>query len=135
MQWLIDLVAERVIETIGIPPTFIDRGDPITHDYDREDLELDFNWHDINLSAIVPTGAKAVALYTYIATTAAQKSIQFRKKSNTHTENISRIETQAGNLTIPADLIVACDENQIIQYKATIGVWLILIITIKGWWL
>lgn len=135
MQWLIDIVVEAVIAEIGIPPTFIDRGDPAIHDFGREDLNIDFNWHDLNLSTIVPKEAKAVTLFTYIIALEPGSNIWFRKKSNTHTQNISRTETQIDGRGISSDHIIACDENQIIQYRIAAATWSTLTITVKGWWL
>ncbi|MBA7635827.1 hypothetical protein ES703_43431 [subsurface metagenome] len=131
MQWLIDLI----IEAIGIPPTFIDRGDPATVDWTEAVLIEDGAWRDLDLSTIVPEGATAVALFARISGTLVGQQIFFRTKGNTHTINMAANRSQVADNENIEDLIVACDTNRVIQYKADADPWNWITITVKGWWL
>lgn len=131
MQWLVDLV----IAAIGIPPTFIDRGDPVAWDYQKGDFISNDAWHDLDLSAIVPEGAVAVALAVKATHLIAQKTFIFRKGGNVNWTNLAQGITQTADFIYFCDLIVACDADRKIQYYMTTGVWEELYVTVKGWWL
>ncbi len=135
VQWLINLIAEKVIAEIGIPPTFIDRGDPGTVDWTAGDFTKDNTWRDLDLSSIVPENAKGVALSVAALCEQIGINVYFRKKGNVNTPNRSRLQTQVGYGTMPADITVACDENRKIQYLMGLATWLSLEVTVKGWWL
>ena len=62
MQWLIDIIAEKVKNEIGIPPVFVDRGDVPFWDIDDFSTLFDNAWHTIDLSLIVPEGTSAILL-------------------------------------------------------------------------
>jgi len=131
MQWLIDLI----IEEIGVPPCFIDRGDPAVVDYVVGDLVIDNDWHDLDLSAIVPENAKGVVIHTLLTTQQVGLNFNLRKKGNTNAINISQAWSAVAFESFSPDMTVPCDENRKIQYKVWPGNWLILQLTVKGWWL
>lgn len=130
MQWLIDLV----IEAIGIPPTFIDRGDPAAPDFDATDLTKDAAWHELDLSAIVPEGATAVTLAILTHAAAVQNQLYFRRAGNTDAVNIAAVTTVIVGLLQTNDFVVAVDEDRKIEYSLTALNWNIIFITVKGWW-
>lgn len=130
MQWLIDMV----IEAIGIPPTFIDRGDPDQPDYDVTELTKDATWHELDLSGIVPEGATAVTLSILIHAAAVQNQLYFRRAGNSEALNIAAITSTVVGLIQTNDFIVAVDENRKIEYNLTALNWNIIFITVKGWW-
>lgn len=112
--------------------TFHDRGDPASADYTQATLTLDSSWNDLDLSGIVPTGAKAVALRVVI-TAGTGKYILFRRNGNSNIINISQVTQGSLTSTLAAvgDLVVPCDANQVIEYYGTGGT---LEVTVKGWW-
>jgi hypothetical protein len=111
---------------------FVDRGDPAASDYTALSPG---NWIALDLSGIVPAGAKSVVLRVGIGYTEAGKKIMFRKKGNVNAINISEITTQVANGSITQDVIVACDDNRMIEYKLDIGTIIAEWVIIKGWWL
>jgi len=133
MQWLIDIIAQRVIETIGIPPVYIDRGDPSSYDYTQADLITNGQWYDLNLSGIVPANAKAVVLKVVVKDESVGIGISLRKNSNTRTCNAPSVTTQAANIYNVSSLIVACDENRVIEYLAANTTWDTINILVAGW--
>lgn len=135
MKWLIDLIAEKVIATIGIPPVFIDRGDPAAKDFVIGDLTTDDSLHTLDLSGIVPAGAKAVLLEVLITGEFLGKRILFRKKGNTNLHNVMLIRTQGAHVIIEMMGVVAVDAERKIEYKAHNIVWDAIDIVVCGWWL
>ena len=117
-------------------PTFVDRGDPASADVTQASLTLDAAWHDLDLSAVAPSGTIAVALKVTIVCNTANKSFQMRKKGNTNAINISEIDSQVVNGTHSGDFIVPVDSSRFIQYNGSSAVtWSTISITVKGWWL
>ena len=131
MQWLIDLV----IEAIGIQPTYIHRGEPLGHDFELGDLTVDDTPYDLDLSAIVPAGATAVALSVTVLSLTMNEQILFYKKGDNGVINISRVVSQVAVGVMPADIIVALDSNRFITYEADGANFIVININVKGWWL
>ncbi|MBA7611862.1 hypothetical protein ES703_19093 [subsurface metagenome] len=135
MQWLINLVAERVIATIGIPPVYIDRGDPAAVDYTDATLTRNAAWHELDLSAIVPAGAKAVSLNLKFRSNLVSLEGWFRKNGNANTAAIAGVETAVAGVNVYGDLTVALDSDRKINYLFGAGGLDVISLTIKGWWL
>lgn len=135
MQWLTDIIVERVINEIGIPPVFIDRGDPAAPDFTEPNFTQDFAWHDLDLSGIVPDGAQGVLLGINVASLTVAKLIEFRKDGNSNTFNVSSIITQVASTAITADLSCPISSDRKLEYRVHTVLWHILNLTVKGWWL
>jgi len=131
MQWLIDLV----IEAIGVPPCFIDRGDTAAADYTKDTLTTDEAWHTLDLSAIVPKGTTAVAIRLFIRTGANNRYVTFKRNGQANNINSSYVLTQASNVSYGCDIIVPVDSDRKVEYKIENVVWTTCNVTIKGWWL
>lgn len=131
MQWLIDLI----IETIGIPPVYIHRGDPAVQDYDHNDFTYDNVWHALDLSAVVPDGAKAVLFHVSAKDAQVQNFGQFERNGGINHTNFSQIIIQVADLTIAYDIVVACDEDRKIQYRFPGVPFDLFDLVIRGWWL
>jgi len=135
MQWLVDLVAERVINTIGIPPTFIDRGDPVNYDFWKDDFIFDSNFHELDLSAIVPENAKAVLLSVLATHLQASTLFIFREHGNANAINVSQGVTQVADMEYRCDFVTPIGPDRKIDYYTTAGVWEAFFVSVKGWWL
>lgn len=131
MQWLIDLI----IEAIGVPPCYIDRGDPVNADFATEDFTLDDAWHELDLSSLIPAGATAVALTGLFINEQVQRLAMFRLHGNSNAANVARIYTQSASLTICSDFVVALDPDRKIDYLFEGFFWSTISLTVKGWWL
>ncbi|MBA7613778.1 hypothetical protein ES703_21034 [subsurface metagenome] len=114
---------------------YYDRGDPATYDKAKEDLTIDGAWHDWDLSAIVPAGAKAVLLIGHVEGAGTDWSIWFRKNGNTNEINHGEMETLRANVERCRMIIVACDDNRVIEYKADNVAWVTLNLAVRGWWI
>ena len=131
MQWLIDIIAERVGERIG----WRRRGQVEDPDFFLGNLIRDNAWHDMDLSFIVPSGADAVAMSVRLSSSGAGKAIRFRHPG-VSTEHPRAMETtQLANINYWSDMMVSCDVDRHIQYRISTDPWNNIEITIKGWWL
>ncbi|GAI20613.1 unnamed protein product [marine sediment metagenome] len=126
-----DWVTEQGYLTTG----FVDRGDPGTWDFELGDFTLDGNWHDLDLSSIVPEGTKAIAMYVLLRTTSTAKYLIFREKGNAYEKNIAMLQTVIANVPIRGDYIVSLDANRKIEYIGTPNVINLIRFCVKGWWL
>lgn len=120
-------------------PGFVDRGDPAANDFTIANFTRDETWRDLDLSAIVPTGAKAVALQVKIQHDLANESFGLRKNGNSNEYNTSWVRTQVAGQTIYAMLPVACDTDRVIEYFATAPTgaddFTAINVTVMGWWM
>lgn len=130
MQWLIDLV----IEKIGVPPCFYDRGDPAAWDFTWINLNTDGAWHDLDLSAIVPNAAKAVLLRIRVQCGVVAKLLQFRKSGNVNSLNTNGFRVQVANVVFEGDLVCACTNGHIEYRTNIIAPTKLADILVKGWW-
>lgn len=111
---------------------FHDRGDPSAVDYDHTTLTADGAWHDLDLSSIVPAGAKAVLLRVggYDNT---QNAIYFRKNGNSNAVNMGVWDNSVINVTYSHDIWVALDSNRVVEYIMTNVTWTSLTVVIAGY--
>jgi len=113
---------------------YTDRGDPASYDFDKDDLTKDAAWHDLDLSTIVPSIARAVFIIGHLEGNAVDWEIRFRKKGNTNDVVHSGMETIRANVERHRSSIVAIGSDQTIQYKVDNEAWTTLDLAIKGWW-
>ena len=130
MQWLIDLI----IEAIGIPPVFIDRGNPAARDMGFFNFTIDGAWHDVDLSGVVPVGATGVCLAVEIKANTADVLIDWRKKDNVNTINKSRVLTYLANVETSNDCTLAVNSDRVVQYRVIGAGVTDLSMVVKNWW-
>lgn len=118
----------------GDYPMFVDRGDPASFDFDKEDLTLDGAWHDLDLSGIVPSVARAILICGHIQGNAVDWRVIFRKNGNTNEVNHCGMETLRANVERHRTSVVAIGSDKIIEYKADNQAWATLSLAIRGWW-
>ena len=115
-------------------PRFYDRGDPSSIDFTLSDFTTDEAWHDLDLSNIVPSGAKAVLLSLLIQDDKTLSWVMFRKNGNINEYNVSTRRTQIIDVFVDADIIVSCDVNRVIEYKTENTTFTRLELKVRGWW-
>lgn len=111
---------------------YVDRGDPSTYDFTKEDFITDLQWHDLDLSNIIPKGAKLVHMRVRLASFSLA-GLQFRKRGNFNLINTSTMKIQVANIYYYEDFFISCDLNRKIQYLASDVLWTNLDMTIRGW--
>lgn len=113
---------------------YVDRGDPATYDYAKEDLTDDGAWHDLDLSHIIPKGAAAAFIIGHLEGPNVDWAIMFRKKGNVNEVNHGGMETIRAGAERHRSSIVALDVNRVIQYKIDDENWTTLDLAVRGWW-
>lgn len=114
---------------------FVDRGDPTAVDFMHADLIIDSQWHDLDLSGIIPKGTKRVDFRILATSISIPKMLEFKTKGNMSGYNISKICTQVASIAISHDLNVVPNADGIIQYRIDEEATLILYMTISGWFI
>lgn len=135
MQWLIDIIAQKVIDTIGLPPTFIKRGDPPVPDFILGDFIIDGANHPLDLSSIIPSGAKAVLFHLWIRSDDAQSKCFFRPKGNVNYQDASWADTQVATIVFKNDLVCPLPSSRVLEYRFYVNGWTWISFVVKGWWL
>jgi len=114
---------------------YVDRGDPAAYDFAVGDFTTDGTWNDLDLSGIVPAGAKAVHLFMVLVDDAAGSLLLFRKKGNTSIFNVAGGSTQVVGVDFDCDIIVSCDANRVIGYYGSNLAFTTINLVVKGWWI
>jgi hypothetical protein len=110
-----------------------DRGDLSAADFIQTDLTMDSTWRDLDLSAILPVGAKFVHIGCAISNVTIGKLLAFRTKGqvSSPSTNAPIVRTQVTLAAIDGDFFLMCDVNRKIQYFCDSG--MTLSIEVRGW--
>ena len=114
--------------------SLIDRGDPTAVDYTLTSFTADGTWRDLNLSSIVPAGAKAIWLAVRIKDAVVGTLAKFRKNGLTNAINITQMATQVASQDLYDDPVVVCDSARVIEYNIAAAMDEIDL-TVKGWFI
>ena len=112
--------AERFSDIIK-PMT--DRGDMASADFVDAALTFDNSWHDLDLSAIVPSRAKSVILRVEVTTGSSVSNgtrLDFRKKGNYYAVNVGTIYAfiaVTGATKAYQDITVFMNTDKIVEYR------------------
>jgi hypothetical protein len=112
---------------------FVDRGDPASYDFTTGSFTTNGVWHDLDLSSIVPAGAKAVLLHVYFYDTAAGSTLAVRKNGNSNNISASYFITQVPNISVEFEAICPLDDGRIIEYYGTNKTFSSINFGVKGW--
>lgn len=118
----------------GLVEMFVDRGDPAAYDKAKTDLTLNSTWQTLDLSSIVPAGAKAVLLKTQLQSAAAGDAIRYRQNGNSNEINTCGCESLRANVARTRLGIISIDANRVLEYNADNIAWTTLNIVVRGWW-
>ncbi len=125
----------KFTEGLGAPVHgYVDRGDPAAVDFDQDDLTLDGNWHDLDLSAIVPFGAKAVNLHMDVSDTHRGHGLELRKNGNVNEAVHLVCLAPINNSDSHCISVIACDRSRRLEYRVVTSADS-AIITVNGWWM
>lgn len=126
----VEEIAQTINQTTG--EQFVDRGDPAAADFDETDLTLDGNWHELDLSSIVPADASLVLLRGIMEDTASNDYLQFRTDGNSNAANVATLRA-GGSYRAAVELLVA-PSGQKIEYRGGSGAAPDIDLTVGGWW-
>jgi hypothetical protein len=101
-----------------------DRGDPSSSDFDKTDLTPDGDWHDLDLSDIVPSGNHEVTIrFRGIMPAGDYRwAVGFRRNGSTNAiaaEFFYFVSDAGDQTTHYATYIVFMDSNRVVEYQIT----------------
>jgi len=112
---------------------YVDRGDPANYDFTVGDFTCDGNWHDLDLSSIVPSGATCVDLKIVVMDDAAGSYFAIRENGNTNSRNSLSTTTFVADIRNYVSGSIKCDENRIIEYMTTNTTFSNIDFLVRGW--
>jgi len=121
----------RILRQAGM--RYVHRGSLADYDFKTADFNKDGCWHTLDLSAIVPSGAKIVEIYGAFGHAANSYWFIMRKHGDTGEYNTGGLATQVANVIIGGNFMVACDADRKVDYLAQVTTY--CCISIRGWWI
>jgi len=127
--------AENVTVT-GSGMEYVDRGNFAAHDFSKDDLVIDSNWQELDLSKLIPVGAKIVKLRIDAATTSSinsyfdMKPFGYVDNYNNYPNNIYKAAYHHG---VVHEIPIGPDKK--VVYRAHAVTWDFLDVNVQGWWL
>ena len=118
----------------GLVQMYVDRGDPAAYDFDINDFTLDAAWHDLDLSALIPLGAKSVLFDFDFTNSSANRHVALKKGGQTNDFNHVETHTRVAAQDDHSQMVVAVGPNRIIQYNISAAGWSAMNATLCGWW-
>ena len=112
---------------------YVDRGDVSTYDFTTLDFTCDGNWHDLDLSSILPKGNILLRFELLIEDNAINSLIEFRNNGNVNDINVTALRTQVSNIPTNNNMHVLCDSNRLIEYRCTNTTWSAITLVVLGW--
>ncbi len=116
-------------------PTWVDRGDVANADFVFGDLTKDDAWHDMDLSGIIGTGNKLVLIAGYVQANDAGRRLLIQTKSTDSSFNLAGCYTQEASIYRYVSYWVNPDTDSIVRYMATSGGWVVMSLTVRGWFI
>lgn len=131
MQWLIDLI----IEAIGVPPCYIDRGTFLLNDFTHADLTQDGDWHELDFSGIVPAGATCMNLHFSAVDPNVGRILYTRPAGDGAVIGTCTFRNQVANVSIGGFIPMGISTNRKIEYMSIAPGYSAISIKVRGWWL
>ena len=130
---IVQLPTEKAIRSYIDSLGFVDRGDPSAWDWTHATLTTDGNWHDLDCSAIVPTGTKVIYFRMYLQDDVAGSYLFLRKKGNSGTYNAAGLRVPAANADIEGNSWVSCNSSRMVQYMASNVAFTVVGLLVRAW--
>lgn len=112
---------------------YVDRGNVVAYDFGVNDLIADLQWHDLDISHIVPEGERLVSVTIAIQPTTAGLSLRLRHPNHTGNKNAIRVyASDAGRCAWESGMVL-CSTVGKLKYCLNIGSYTSIHITIRGW--
>lgn len=124
---------EEAYEYTKIQGIAFNREDPAAWDWDEGDLTTDGNWHDLDLSAIVPKHAKFALIGFSLQDNLIGQIMRLRRNGNVNTIAAIRTFTQVANIRVGGCIPVPVDTDRKIEYSFTATLWTNIGLAVIGW--
>jgi hypothetical protein len=113
----------------------VDRGDTALPDFMLADLTSDGEWHDLDLSDIIPKGASFAFIQAFIQDEIVGSYIAFRKKGYTGDFNADILILCVANCYARGTMFIPLGSDRVIQYQMTNTVFSSAAVTVRGWFI
>jgi hypothetical protein len=98
-------------------------------------FKTDGGTYQLDMSSIIPTGAKAVAFTLDILSSTVGHYFQMRKNGQSNWYNRIVLRTQAINTDNDSNAAIGCSSNRIFDYSSLNAEYTLIGIGIIGWWI
>ncbi|KKM89899.1 hypothetical protein LCGC14_1243990 [marine sediment metagenome] len=113
---------------------YVYRGDPATGDFALVDMTVDGAWHELDLSAIVPSNARAVNLIISGVNAAAYQTFTIKKNGQTNNFNVGGVITPAAGVAGFGNSVISIGSDRKLEYNFNNTTWTGFMLTVMGWW-
>jgi hypothetical protein len=114
---------------------YVDRGDPSSSDFTEDDLTTDGDWHELDLSSIIPAGAFLAHIISAIEDTSVNLYMQFQETGNTNNLNVLAVKTYVSGIYSDLTGLVLLDSDRKCEYRFSNTTINNIIIAIRGWFI
>lgn len=146
MQWLFDII-EEMMEAAGfalqswvqaqgyLTTGYIDRGPSLLNDWDENDLTQDGLWHTLDMSAVIPAGAKAVNLHYRGLDANVGRILFMRPAGDTTIVGTCFVRNQVANVAVGGWAATSISSDRKVEYKSLAPGYTTINFKVRGWWL
>lgn len=132
MQWLIDIIAQKVIDTIGIPPCYyILTG---SNYFLIDKFIVDGQEHEFDLSSLIPIGTTAINIQAR-AKSSDGNGIWFIRPPGSSPLGSCHMRPQVANKDISIHSVVGMTESRSFMYKFYGDTWTSFALKVRGYFL
>lgn len=114
---------------------FVDRGSSNFFDFAVGDFTKDSGWHLLNVSGIVPDGARCVLYRVQLKNNLVGKNVFFRPPGHAGTATGWQFKNRIANVAWWGEFCVPIGDVRFVEYWMTAGGWTVINLKIAGWWL
>ena len=133
MQWVINYLIEAMKDWLNSNGAIVDRGSTPHYDFYRDDFTIDGSFHELDLSEIVPEGAKSVLISVQGTASTDNAFAFFAKPPGTGNENIGTLILPTRLELIVVNISVALSDDRKISYRIDSTTWYNLQLIIRAW--
>lgn len=130
-----EILALEADLSVSIGNTYVDRGNAVAPDWQLGDLVVDFAWHDLDCSAIVPLGATTAVFQMRILSNESNKNFFIKTKGYTGDFNLVVANTKGQFILEIAEGPIALGVDRIVEYMGTPPGLIVIVLTIRGWFI
>jgi len=112
---------------------FFVKADQEDYDFNKTDLTNDYEYHDLDLSGIIPAGTVAVLLWGVFKGDVADSEVTFAKAGYTGTKLKSTFYQSVANQAEGFCTIIPVSPGRKIQYKISYVNWVFVSFSVAGW--
>lgn len=114
---------------------FVARADPGAYDFDQDDLTVDNDWNDLDLSNIVTAGAAVVILRVRLQATSTGKHFDMRGYESLGTWTTMRMYSVEATRIHSQTVFLPLDSARVVQYNTNNTTFTYIWGVVAGWFI